>query len=742
MKSRSLIKSRHRARKSVGAFALLICLALEIPPASPAFAQWYAGFDAGPTFQDTAHVTAGLDNRTDYWMGAGMQAEAGYDFGQPKLEFQLGYRDNPISKIGKMAKDPSSGTLETTTAMINGVWDFLPNATWHPFIGAGIGAAYINATDITRESAPDYGGHDVRFAYQGFAGLGYDLTPQWQAKFQYKYSGASDYHVAAYDGSKGDAEYGGHALLAGISYKFGEPAKSYADTTDAVMPLRNDVQSEGNATAGTTQSAGVGEANRRDGDGGRVPSGHAAGITLESASIPNVDEVDSAAAAKAESVRSADGTATPEGAAGDAPKEPEDWSFHGQYTLTEQMHPYFRSPNFSGGNGTNAINNKFQSRETQSMTAYAAYRIADGTELYVDPEAFEGYGLSGSLGMGDLTNGEAQKVGSVQAKVYMARYYLKQTFGLGGEQEWMEGGVHQLAGWQDVSRLTVIAGGFALNDFFGGNAYANDPRHDFDNWGIIQGAAWDWAANARAYTGGVYAELNQKDWALRWAGVLQPMTPGGMVVYNHGGADNIDHNVELESRYQIDDHPGKLRLLGFLNQGNMGSYSQINSLVAQGMDIGSATALSRSEWGKTKIGYMLNLEQEVANEIGVFARWSWNDGTTEEWNYTDADASLSGGVSVKGGRWGRSNDAFGVGLVNSTISGQHQLFLANGGQGMMLGEGSLPKYDDERAFETYYAAKIFDPLTVTADYQLVQNPGYDPTRGPVHVFGVRGHVEF
>ncbi|HEX4373332.1 MAG TPA: carbohydrate porin, partial [Puia sp.] len=31
---------------------------------------------------------------------------------------------------------------------------------------------------------------------------------------------------------------------------------------------------------------------------------------------------------------------------------------------------------------------------------------------------------------------------------------------------------------------------------------------------------------------------------------------------------------------------------------------------------------------------------------------------------------------------------------------------------------------------------------LTFDYQFVNNPGYNKDRGPVHVFSLRGHVEF
>lgn len=737
LRSRSACGGLEKIARAGGAVvaAFSRCLMFAVPglatlsAPSPALAQWYVGVDGGPTFQNAAHVSAGTGNRTEYQMGARMQAQVGYDFGAPKAEFELGYGQNLLDRMGKPGT-AAGGVLDTTTAMVNGVWDFLPGSSWHPFVGVGIGGAYIQAEDITHNDNRAYGGFDVRFAYQGFAGIGYDITSEWEAKLQYKYLGTTDYTVTAHSGGSGSAEYGNQALLAGMTYRFSAPAKPSAEASADPMPVRPYRQSEDGAVMPVNEALA-----------GKGPGEQMAELSADGRTDVTASDTGPAVAAAG-----APPEAAPEGEGKDAaetPKEPEDWSFHAQYTLTEQVSLGFRSPAYNGSNGNNSLNNKFQSRETQSVTPFLAVRLGPSTELYVDPEVFEGFGLSGSLGMGDLTNGEAQKVGSMQPKVYLARYYLKQVIGLGGPQEWQEGAPHQLAGWQDVSRLTVIAGGFAVTDFMGGNSYAQAPRHDFDNWGILQAAAWDWAADGRAYTGGVFVEYNQEDWALRWAGVLQPKTPGGTVVYYHGdNADNIDHNVELETRYKLGDRPGKTRLLGFLNQGNMGRYSRINSLAGKGVDIGKATSLSRSDWGKTKVGYVVNLEQEVADELGVFARWSWNDGTTEEWNYTDADHSLSGGISLKGGRWGRPNDTYGLGMVVSGLSGQHQQFLANGGQGMMLGEGSLPKYQQEMALESYYAWKLFDPLTLTADYQFIDNPGYNPTRGPVHVFGARLHAEY
>ena len=146
-----------------------------------------------------------------------------------------------------------------------------------------------------------------------------------------------------------------------------------------------------------------------------------------------------------------------EAAAPEAPHVAEDWTAHGQYTFTGQVKPGFHSPY----QGPNSMNGKYQARETQTATGFLGARLWQGAEAYFDPEMSQGFGLSQTEGIAGFVNGEAQKGGSQNPKIYPARYFLKQVVGFGGEQEWIEGGANQLASSQDVSRLTVIAGGFA-----------------------------------------------------------------------------------------------------------------------------------------------------------------------------------------------------------------------------------------------------------------------------------------
>ena len=41
-------------------------------------------------------------------------------------------------------------------------------------------------------------------------------------------------------------------------------------------------------------------------------------------------------------------------------------------------------------------------------------------------------------------------------------------------------------------------------------------------------------------------------------------------------------------------------------------------------------------------GVSINLEQQISETIGVFARGGWADGTREPWDFTDIDRTLAG----------------------------------------------------------------------------------------------------
>jgi high affinity Mn2+ porin len=410
--------------------------------------------------------------------------------------------------------------------------------------------------------------------------------------------------------------------------------------------------------------------------------------------------------------------------------ESDRWEIHGQTTFLPQGYPAFHAPY----SGPNSLTPAPQVQNTWSNSLYLNARLWEDGEVYYNPELLQGFGLNDTVGVAGFPSGEAQKSNFPFPHYNTSRLFVRQTFGFGGEQEELASGPMQLAGKADVSRLTLQAGKFSVIDVFDGNAYAKDSRKDFMNWSIWAPGAFDYAADKLGLTYGVTAELNQKQWALRGGYFLMDAVSNSnnfdTRVFERGG-----YVIELETRYSLFSQPGKLRTIAWLNSAFSGSYRETLDNPALNLDI------AQTRRGRIKYGYVINLEQAVSDEVGLFGRWSWNDGKTEIMAFTDIDASLSLGASIKGTRWGRPDDVIGIGGAVNALSRDHRDFLAAGGLGPLIGDGQL-NYRRERILETYYAFALNKALTLTADYQFVTNPAYNADRGPVSIFSGRLHGEF
>jgi high affinity Mn2+ porin len=413
-----------------------------------------------------------------------------------------------------------------------------------------------------------------------------------------------------------------------------------------------------------------------------------------------------------------------------ADPESDRWEIHGQTTYLGQGYPSFRAPY----SGVNSLTPSAQYQATWSNSLFLNARLWDGGEVYYNPELLQGFGLSDTVGIAGFPSGEAQKSNFPYPHYNTSRLFMRQTFGFGGEQEELPSGPTQLAGKADVSRLTFQVGKFAVTDVFDGNAYAKDTRKDFMNWSMWAPGAFDYSADKVGLSYGATAELNQKHWALRG---------GYFLMDSESNSNSFDTRVfqrgeyvlELETRYSLLGQPGKLRTIGWLNSAYAGSYRDTLNNPAFNLDI------AQTRTGRIKYGYVINVEQAITDDIGLFGRWSWNDGKTEIMAFADIDASLSLGASIKGRRWGRPDDVIGLGGAINGLSQDHRDFIAAGGLGVLIGDGQL-NYRNERVLEAYYAHALNKQFTLTADYQLITNPGYNADRGPVSVFSGRLHGEF
>jgi carbohydrate-selective porin OprB len=284
----------------------------------------------------------------------------------------------------------------------------------------------------------------------------------------------------------------------------------------------------------------------------------------------------------------------------------------------------------------------------------------------------------------------------------------------------------------------VFTGGvYAITDIFDQNAFAHDPRTQFMNWSMMDYAAWDTPADARGYTRGLAIEYYHDDWAFRIGRNLLPVESNGMQL-NGDFSNSYSDNAEIERGYEINGQPGRIRVLGFRNVAKFGNF---NDAMGYSRQFGGTPDVGNVRKEQSKFGFGVSLEQNITDSVGVFARYSWNNGQTEGYSFTDVNNSALVGVSIKGKPWARPDDVLGIAYASNGISGANRDYLAAGGSNFFCGDGNL-NYQREGIFEIYYSFKVTKAFWLTADYQRIQNPCFNTDRGPVNVYTVRGHVEF
>ena len=196
--------------------------------AQSALSGWYVAGDVG--YHSTEGVEASssvnaTDGRPYDWTFSTDEdwaafARVGYRISPNwRVEGEYGYRGGDISGVrGESTSRPQplglctagpirsvtnptcgapNGELKATTLMANVIYDFLPDSSWRPFLGAGVGTAWVHNKVYGQLSGVPAGGApyqntsiddvDQAFAYQGLEGLAWDVTPNWSIDLTGRY---------------------------------------------------------------------------------------------------------------------------------------------------------------------------------------------------------------------------------------------------------------------------------------------------------------------------------------------------------------------------------------------------------------------------------------------------------------------------------------------------------------------------------------------------------------------------
>jgi high affinity Mn2+ porin len=417
-------------------------------------------------------------------------------------------------------------------------------------------------------------------------------------------------------------------------------------------------------------------------------------------------------------------------ASADEPSEA--FAVHGQFTYTEQDTGGFDAPY----RGTNSLTPD-TGAETVDVTLFIGARLWSGSEIWASPEIDQGFGLDDTLGVAGFPSGEAYKVGKNQPYFRLQRLFLRQTVDLDGGLEPAEPSQMQLGGARSPDRLVLTGGKISVVDIFDNNRYAHDSRNDFLNWAAIDAGTFDYAADSWGFSVGAALEWYRGRWAARF-GLFDlsdvPNSPDLEPAFHE-----FQYVAEIERSYGLGGRPGKLRVGAFDSRGRMGLLGEAVAL-ARITDSPADVASVRSY--RSRLGAYLDLEQELCDGLGLFARAGKDQGNVEPYEFTDIDRTVSTGLSLQGTRWRRSGDTVGFAAILNGISADRERYLNAGGLGVLIGDGKLPHPGPEKIIESYYALSVLRYAQLSLDYQFVTNPGYNRDRGPVSIFALRVHAQF
>ena len=414
--------------------------------------------------------------------------------------------------------------------------------------------------------------------------------------------------------------------------------------------------------------------------------------------------------------------------------------FTGQMNFIAQAHPDFHA-DYSG---KNSLGPHYEKATSRVMTLYTGVRLNDSTEVLADVEDAAGNGLSNALGLAGITNLDVVRVpgqGSpLSTAPYLARGMIHKVFALSNDK--IENDRNALSLFEELPRrrLEVRFGKFGLADFFDQNSVGSDSHFQFANWTIDQNGAWDFAADTRGYTVGAMADYEDRNWGFRFVEALMPKVANGIdLVWKPWQVHAENWQYELR-RGLIPKKAGAVRLLAYTNYANMGVYRDAVAQFKEGLV--PTPEITNHPWHiRRKYGFGINVEQNLTRNLTAFGRFGWNNDKTESFAFTEVGQTFSGGLGANGAWWHRRYDRAGLALVSNAISKDHQIYLADGGSGFLLGDGAL-NYGRENIVESYYTVHVWRGIYIAPGVQHINNPGYNRDRGPVVVPSLRAHVEF
>ena len=408
------------------------------------------------------------------------------------------------------------------------------------------------------------------------------------------------------------------------------------------------------------------------------------------------------------------------------------WWLSGQVNLIWQTHGRFTSPY----QGDNSLRPDPEQALSRLWTIYTGVKLPGHTELLFDIESAGGRGLSDALGLAGFTNLDVVRNPTLGSAPYIARAMVHVTVPLGQEMVDATPTPFSLAARVPARRIEIRAGKLGMADFFDVNAVGSDSHLQFTNWTVDNNGAYDYAADTRGYTYAAIVEYDTPTWSLRFGEALMPTVANGIDM-DWNIAQARAENLELEL------HPAgglAVRLLGYANHANMGSYDEA---------IARLPRRPRSEARRRRVSSTRSGEDGPRREHRIHvpqARARVRARRLER--RAQRVVCVHRSEQQRAGR--RRSERRVVESIAGSARRRRRIKRSVGTAPRVPGVGRPgvsawrrgAAYGREEILETYYTAHLWRGLSASGGLQFIDHPGYNRDRGPVLVEMLRVHVDF
>lgn len=213
--------------------------------------NWYIGLRGGVVFPDDRRFynsgPIGPDFNTTEKRGWAAAARLGHDFGRLRTEIDVGYHQNRLRTAELLSTTPlgtagtygnADGRLRNWTVMANALFDVINSDAFSVSVGAGAGAARINAHNV--RLSPGGGvflnDSDWVFAWNALAGARVALSPGVDLAVDYRYLRPNRARLVDTVGQAVSNRSNSHTILVGLNFNFGERRQAEAAPEPAPPP--------------------------------------------------------------------------------------------------------------------------------------------------------------------------------------------------------------------------------------------------------------------------------------------------------------------------------------------------------------------------------------------------------------------------------------------------------------------------------------------------------------------------